>query len=820
MTARRRGNRRSVGRPVGVAIVLGCLLATLVAGGSSGAAAAGDGALSQSGTGRFSDLRVTVSQVDHLRNQVVRVSWTGGHRSSTSGRNFFNNYLQIMQCWGDEVAPQREKCQYGGIFDDQRGGEATSSREIVNNGELDDPDETYSAPFPATAVVPFASVTGKTVTGKRNEFFDSQSTNEIDYGRTSADGSGEEFFEVQTGREAPGLGCGAVKPDGDARDCWLVVVPRDDTEVNGVDVNTLPGARLETSPLSASNFAHALSFRLHFDPVGVTCPIGSAERRILGNESAAEAVGQWQPALCEKTGAIFGYSQIADEAARKQALTDDPWLSLVNRPLAADQNPDSRLLSYAPVAVSAVGVGLVIERTPRDSATDGEKARRGTRVVDLKLNARLVAKLLTQTYTAAVTGDTEHVTGNPRWLAEDPEFLALNPEFKDLQYIGQLYSITNPLGLSDANRSIWEWIRSDPDARAFIDGRKDPWGTRVNPFYRRMDLGRSDFPRSDPTCVNFSNGQAALCALDHLAYAADFHAAARGAIRGQTLANDTWDLAATPPRYKQNPAQAPGERAVLLLTDTATAARFKISMARLRNASGSYVAPDPAGMSAALGAATRSGTDGVLAPDPGTKARAAYPLTEITYAMTAPRQLDKAEAADYAGLIRYVADEGQQPGLAPGDLPDGYLPLPEALRKQAATVADLVAKQGGPAPVTSEPSAPAVPVPETGTDVPLAGAPVAVAAPGAQVPAAGPVSGLVGVSATTTRIAPGGSRYLLLAALVIGLLALCARPTAIGLGAVRQYRQPGASGVDPKLPMSSLIGLVARIRVRPGPNKE
>ncbi|RNL63269.1 hypothetical protein EFK50_16400 [Nocardioides marmoriginsengisoli] len=804
-------------RALAAGVALGAVLVSLIALGTpTGAVAAeDDGSLTVTGAGRFEDLKVTISQHTHLRNQVIRVSWTGGEQSTTSGRNFFNNYLQIMQCWGDESGPKREKCQYGGIFDDPRGGASTSTREILNDGQHDDPDETYTAPFPKTALVPFESVTGKVVTTRRNEFFDTQSTNEIDYGRTSNDGTGEEFFEVQTGREAAGLGCGVVKDDGDPRDCWLVVVPRDTKEVTGADVSETPSNRLETSPLAASNFAHAISFRLKFDPVGTTCSIDSAERRVLGNESAAEAVGQWQPELCDATGANFGYSQIADQSARAQALTETPWLSLVNRPLDADLNSDGRLLAYAPVAVNAVGIGVVVERVPKDGPYDPDrntgstpevKAKRGTRVLDVKLNARLVAKLLTQSYLGSITGSTAHVAGNPRSLTDDKEFLALNPEFNQLQYIGQLYSITNPLGLADANRSIWEWIKSDPAARAFIAGTPAKVGgqtVKVNPFYKGMDLDRQDFPRSDPTCVKFpaALNQADFCALDHLAYAADFHSASRGAIRGMTLANDTWDLAAIPPRYKQNPAQAPGERAVLVLTDTATAARFKLSMAKLQNASGAFISPTNAGMSAALGAMKPSGTAGVLAANPGTKVKAAYPLTEVTYAMTAPRQLKKDEAADYAGFVKYAGGPGQTPGISPGELPEGYLPLPAAMRKQALATAALIAKQGGPLPA-AEPTAKPTEEGDGGTSTPETETPVTEAPVGAPAPPGGtavaPVPAAVTPASVTTKgIEPGATRYVLLIALLLGVLALSAKPATFAYAAVQKLLH---SRPDPRSP--------------------
>jgi len=757
----------------------------LVLGPHHAADAADAGSETESGTGRFANLKVTVSKVDHMRNEVVRVSWTGAEPSFTSGRSFYTNYMQIMECWGDENAPQREKCQYGGVFDDPRGGQATSTRQIVNNGQLDDPKETYTAPYPAYPVVPFAPVNGNTpVTDKRNPYFDTLSTNEIDYGRTSSDGTGEEFFEVQTGREASGLGCGARKADGSTRDCWLVVVPRDDVEVNGTKVDQLSG-RLETSPLAASNFENAIAFRLHFDPLSVTCTIGAEERQLVGNEEASEAVARWQPALCDQTGETFGYTQQGDDLARSQVVGGEPWLSFVHRPLDPNAVTDDRLVTYAPVTISAVGIGVVIERIPRDGATDAEKARRGTRILDLKLNARLVAKLLTQTYKGAVSGDAAYLGANPDSLVHDKEFLALNPEFNQLQYFNSLYSITNPLDRTDANLAVWQWIKSDPDARAFIGGKADPWGTKINPNYKGMDLDRPEFPRADPSCIKFpaGSGMSDLCALDHLAYAQDFHAGARAAIRGQTLQNDTWDYG-PPARWKQNPPQSPGERAVLALVDTATAARFKVSMAQLKNGAGQYVAPTNAAMGAAVTAMKKSGTKGVVVMNPAAKTSGAYPMTQITYAVTAPRQLSEDNAKAYADFLRYAAEKGQTPGIGPGQLPEGYLPLTTGLRKKTLAAAALVAKRGGPLPREHESSPPA---PAAGPPAPVAAAPVGAPAPVASGPA-GPTTPaeVVPAAVTTPAVHVNGTRFVLLGALMLGVIALTGRPILIFAGASRK----------------------------------
>ena len=41
-----------------------------------------------------------------------------------------------------------------------------------------------------------------------NPYFRYGTSNEVDFARTYADGTGQQLFQVQTGLEAPGLGCG------------------------------------------------------------------------------------------------------------------------------------------------------------------------------------------------------------------------------------------------------------------------------------------------------------------------------------------------------------------------------------------------------------------------------------------------------------------------------------------------------------------------------------------------------------------------------------------------------------------------------------
>ena len=142
------------------------------------------------GSGAFASLKVTVGQTKNLVNQAVDITWSGAG-TTAPGTGFGVNFLQIMQCWGDDAAgPTREQCQYGGLAaTDQRGGTFVSTRQL-NYGSLVDPKEKLPAGAGGDQVfVPFTSVTGVTTQGNFNEFYDANTTNEIAFARTRGDGT-------------------------------------------------------------------------------------------------------------------------------------------------------------------------------------------------------------------------------------------------------------------------------------------------------------------------------------------------------------------------------------------------------------------------------------------------------------------------------------------------------------------------------------------------------------------------------------------------------------------------------------------------------
>lgn len=159
----------------------------------------------------FSSLEVTVHQTTQLRAQGVRVSWTGARPTETG---FAHNYLQLMQCWGDDPAgPRRDQCQFGGSGV-QQGGSWTSLRQI---DAVPDPAETeYIGNGQGESYVPFRPANGeKPTTGSRDwTYFGSLDTNEEPYAVTHPDGTGEFTFPMLTDQEADQLGCGAPVTQG------------------------------------------------------------------------------------------------------------------------------------------------------------------------------------------------------------------------------------------------------------------------------------------------------------------------------------------------------------------------------------------------------------------------------------------------------------------------------------------------------------------------------------------------------------------------------------------------------------------------------
>jgi hypothetical protein len=657
-------------------------------------------AVTKSGSGEFKDLEVTVSQTKNLVNQVVRVSWQGGRPTKPEFGLVGINYVQIMQCWGGtlEEGPPREQCVYG-TQKGGNGGQNTNSRQMSTAGMVDPLETKYDEYLDGDlSYVPFVSWTGKTTTGNKTEFFDRYTSNESNHNRTRADGTGEDFFEVQTGVESPGLGCGQSR-DGESPLCWLVVVPRGDSEVDGTKRGITYTEGLDTSPLLASNWQQRIFFPLDFQSVGAACAITGSETPLLGTDRIIEAITRWQPSWCASDLGNFSYTVLSDLEAREKLKTEQPGLSFVGFGVPESDAP--RPIVYAPVSLSGLTVAFNVESQSSTLAAEEIRLKDGERLRDIKITPRLLAKLLTQSYRYDAVPVPDKVEKNPFDITQDPDFLKINPQFEGRKFPGLGHIITT-LGETDSARLVWDYIWSDPEAREWVKGKADPWGMVINPSYERQSYPRSDFPRTDNTCITYSDRNVPVCTFDLFPFAGDLYAAARAASRGDTMATGAYDPTAQPPGYKKSPPQEPGRRAMVVISDSPLTTRFSLTPALLRNANGEFVAPTTEAIRAAAAKAKPTGVPGVVQPDPGAKVVGAYPLTSFTYAATAPGALTEEAAQAYAGALEYIAGPGQVLGDSAGELPFGYAPLTDEEREEtraaAAAIVERVGEKPNPAP--------------------------------------------------------------------------------------------------------------------------
>jgi hypothetical protein len=653
----------------------------------------------------------------------------------------------------------------------------------------------------------------------QNPYFDFNTTNEIAFGRTYLNGTGSELFQLDTGLEAPGLGCGqAVEAQANGSKtipkCWLVVVPRrGPAEENppGVDPN-----RVITSALAPAAWQNRIAIPLQFNPVDSSCAIGANERRLVGSELATTAITNWQPTLCAAPGSPpYAYGSISDDQARQQLLshaTGAPGMAVVTRPI--DPTATSDPVVYAPLTLSGLTIGFNVERQPIDPnglvRNPDEVPLSGVRVAHINLTPRLVAKLLTQSYAgqffrlnvANPPPDHAWLTANPPQIAIDPDFVQFNPEFQDV-FVGSLRTASGAVveaSTSDAAFALWQWVLSDPEASVWLAGTPDPWGMRVNPLFSTnasvnpsgvpfAPVPPNSFPRNDPYCYqdaslvgNPPQSVRALCMLDTQPLSLSMQTAAqavRTANDGAKLELDPFANSAATAWVSEGPERQ-GSRAMFSVTDTASAARYGLQTASLSRAGDdgadrSFIAPDQAGLLAGQGAMVQSPVDGVVQPASVGPNGGAYPLTLLTYAAVTPSRLDQSARDDYAAFIEYAAGPGQTPGLRFGNLPLGYAPLPDALRAQARDAAAAIRAGGpaggsGPNSLTSggATNSPFGSSRLAGLNSKSAGAGGAGAAAGAQSPAK-PAS--ANSKSSTASDTVGLVRYVLPAIVAIGLLA-------------------------------------------------
>jgi hypothetical protein len=700
------------------------------------------------------DLKVTVSQTQDLTSQGVVVSWTGGKASTAPGSSSGGeNFLQIAQCWGEDPdnpgQPDRTTCQYGAF-----NSVASTRDSFVQDSSIAEQDTQFSIPSagfasPAYTSIPFSAVSGESVasvvfdevTQKNkkvdvdvnvNQFVTQYTTNEVKWAGSGASGSGSAKFEVQTALQAPGLGCGSTSTMDDgslaSQSCWLVVIPRGTADAGE--------QHIINSGLLWDSWTHSIAVRLDFKPLGVNCTIGSAERQLSGSELASEAVGSWQPTLCNSQGgATFNVSKGAESDAATMANGTSPSpLALTSRPLDTSGGQTDALW-YAPVALTGLSIGFAIDRQPTVGDVPANVAdKTALPFENINLTPRLLAKLLTNSYLDSLPtyADKSHLGvvsstdlgKNARNLTLDPDFLAINDA--EWQYESLISPSLSDLlvsqGRSDSAWQLWRYITSDPEAAAFLAGEPDKWGMRVNPWSSTnaelnstgsaLVLPRDNFPKADPVeqaASDVLGGPVNL--VTWRPYTNDLDQSAYLALRGDGQVLGAWDSTQATPKYGKAVRDLIGQQRVLALTDTASAAKYQVISASLLNAAGKYVAPTETSLLAAAAAMTATSQAQVYELNPtGDAAKAApsaYPLAMPVYAALNPAQTDAELRADYATFIRYAATAGQVSGTNIGELPEGYTPIPKGWETQALAAADVIQSGVLPSASTAAPATPA-----------------------------------------------------------------------------------------------------------------
>lgn len=751
-------------------------------------AASGDGAFSatKTVTREFRDaagddtvvderkVTVKVDQTKNLRGRErIKVSWSGARPSAGRASNPYgeNGLAQeypfvIMQCRGldDPKLPAAKQVKPETCFTSTRQQRSRATDELfaVWRHDLYASDADRGAksgldPIPAeckdnatdsTHITPFISATGKVYPSCTGETMPPEAAVGASFppaevaAFTGKDGKGEVSYEVRSAVENESLGCSDKTP------CSLVAIPimglsciDSDHECrrtgrfpagssnfanDGVDASVSPSYWW-----SASNWRNRITVPLSFALPPDACDVLDKRAPVdfYGSELMSQASLQWAPAYClRKDRFKFQHTTVGDEPAFTLLEQGEVAAAFVS---GTRQQATTEKVGYAPTALTGFAISYVIDK-PNNA---GEQ-------VDLKLNARLIAKLLTQSYPGSSLGQQRPgVEKNPLSLNIDPEFQALNPGLDSIsrEAAATVLSLSES---SDVIKTLTAYLDADPEAKAFISGKPDPWGMVVNPSYKKIKLPVSDFPLLD----NFEPTSEQQCRIENPApYFSQLAAPVTALRKIAEAVLDAWPNVQTKCE-RPNPAepfktgrvdrQGIGSRFMLGVVSLGDAARFGLRTASLQTQSSvsptqrygstegrTFVAPTGKSLSAAADVAQAGKPTAAfkLTMAELRKTPQAYPGTMVVYTTAKLVGLPKPDAKTVASFVRIATTEGQEQGSGNGQLPGGFVPITSkgatsALYKRAQQVADLIEAQKGPvaaAPaVTGTTDAPGASVPD------------------------------------------------------------------------------------------------------------
>jgi hypothetical protein len=538
---------------------------------------------------------------------------------------------------------------------------------------------------------------------------------------TSAQGTGEADLELLTADENSWLGCASGHP------CSVVIVPAQGGNTGNCRDHSLDlvyatgqvdfGPESEYSQAGCA-WADRIDVPLHFDPVVSGCPLRAPNFTVIGSPMAQIAMDSWQTALCTASDPLsIQYDSAQNEPlARTDFLDGLDDVALTTYP---GSGPSKYHYTYAPVAITAESVAFWIDNPSN-----------GLQVNHIKLDARLVLKLLTESYDFSNSACNDGVLSpkecdnavdyDPATILSDPEFTRLNPGVKPAQTDWVVPTVVS--GLSDMTWQLTSWIAANKEAKAFADGAFAD-GEHINSNYVGMQLPTQSLNPMDPNIL-----------YSHL-YSPVFPLSS---VVSYQLANNFPGTSTQVDQYGNYDSLAPetpGVRDLFAVLDQGDASAFLFPAAALQNASGNYVAPTDASMLAAVEHDMVTDpqnhiTESVNLANASKKARDAYPLTMVVYAMVPTSGIPAAKAARIAQWLDFVANDGQQPGLLPGNLPPGYLPLTQHMRDQTLEAATEVLDQtGNPKKTKSNPSSASSPSPSPSKSASATPAPTASSTP-------------------------------------------------------------------------------------------
>ena len=658
--------------------------------------------------------QVAVDQTVNLTNQMVHISWSNFTPSGYEGN-------------GDQATGLsngfKQSLEFYPVFVVECKGAHPQSIDACNELLVGTP----SSGAPGNAVESYTQA-GQTT----------QASDCSDVPTDTVCGTGYTDIQVQTRIQNNTLGCDNSEP------CSIAVLPQwggntyaqpTDCEDHSLDLPDNGGyASTQYGDYTSCMWNDRIVVPLSFAPTSQQlCASNDYAFSAQGSPMLERVMGQWEPGWCTAAqGKVdFNYdSGVNEEEARTgfldggSSLSSSTDVALVTDPANSGQTSgSSRQFTYAPLATTSITVAYYVDNQVTQEP-----------ITDLKLDARLVAKLLTESYSLqfgqCAAGQSKQsdlcdpqVAGNPVSIFADPEFYQLNPEYSEADFQTETNGLDNtgdflPIvlaGNSDMTYELTRWVEADPDARAFLEGQPDPWGMHVNSYYEQgksqtyplnefqvLDPGYT--PKSsvlgstdDPFLATMQVAWNPVTGLDNVA----------SALAGWTPSGDQFYPSCSNNAYAwtqckgngnvinaKDPADQFPQRALFAVLDSGTASAYRFPTAQLVNPAGNAQAPTIDSMTAAVDAMKKN-PDGITQyQDFSSTSADAYPLTEVQYAMVPTCGLSSAKATAISTFLLDVANS-QNYGVGLSQIPSfgGYLALDDAQRAQDTAAAQAVQRQ-------------------------------------------------------------------------------------------------------------------------------